>query len=57
MNQIWNSGTQEKARGQRERAQPIFQQVAREKARGRRQYQRSQTEWLALARQRLSATE
>lgn len=43
--------------GQRERAQALFQQVVREIGRGPRHYQRSQAEWLALARQRLSATE
>ena len=43
--------------GQRERANALFQQVAREIARGPRHYQRSQAEWLALARQRLSGPE
>jgi hypothetical protein len=43
--------------GQRERAQTLFQQVAREVARGPRHYQRSQAEWLALARQKTAAKE
>jgi hypothetical protein len=43
--------------GRRDRAHALFQQVAREIARGPRHYQRSQAEWSALARQRLSSTE